>query len=416
MAPETSSILRTSVRFGTDTIISTSATPSTNTSPTAVALATLSTATESLPSTAHKHVYEFGEKIINSFAKVLRHRSIVAKFADKEHVPRSVRLSFQLNASKSVAETQEYRAAAKATADLVSKFQREATAQVKVVADLEQQALEKALAHLILRTICIWSKLSLLLNGQLSPTATELYPYYRVAVILPNLKKYLLHLNEADVNSVFVEVIGTINANDAFVPTDAHQAFATQIDKIIVGSLTAFETTNTQNATLLAARAFVDSTTTESMTASVAMELDNEPTINKETIDALIASAVQKELKKARNLASSNNSNNRQKNVKRGAPSASLKNKTEMESTTSPQRSKKANKPTAPHTTIGRGRSQTPNRRNRNRSTHSPDDETGLAANDNATASASKRNRNDNSRRPSRKKSRSRSGGRRTRN
>jgi hypothetical protein len=119
----------------------------------------------SLPfSTLQQVVLEFGKEIILATAKVHRQKAITASFDDDTRIPKSARVSFTLNGSKTVAGTATFIAATEAITALIADFQKGIAAQVKIVAGLELLAVQLDRAKLIYRSICIWVNTAAILS------------------------------------------------------------------------------------------------------------------------------------------------------------------------------------------------------------------------------------------------------------
>jgi hypothetical protein len=367
MSTETGSILRAPrIRFnepGADSIA-----PSESTTATDAAVAHLRKTAVSLPfSTLQQVVLEFGKEIILATAKVHRQKAITASFDDDTRIPKSARVSFTLNGSKTVAGTATFIAATEATTALIADFQKGIAAQVKIVAGLELLAVQLDRAKLIYRSICIWVNTAAILSPTDYDATHPILQFVRLAASIADIRPLIADVDKPTRNSIESEILGAAAAveppNDA-LPSSSQVEFTDWCTDAIAGTIKAFEIAQKEIRALESARAFISGTRTETATAAAAAVVDNEPPVSAATLQSLIDAAVAKALKKAGTVDS--------KNQRRGAKNqgASLKKKSRSApaaatATTTPSQQQKQQQ----HRNNGRSKSPPPNLPNSNEST-----------------------------------------------
>ena len=456
MTQETHSILRTSVHFGRDQTSSPSPTSSKTKpvldTPTTAATIYLSTFAASLPSPTHQQLFlDHGKQIIIAYAKTRRQEALVTTLQEPGHIPRSARLAFTLNASKSVAETADFKAASDATTAAVDAFQTAATAQIIAVARLELTSVQTDTAHKIYTTICTIAKALVLLAGTPeNATGSTIRKWVQSAVTPSPVNKLLQCCDITSRSKIFMDIVGmdmqqisaaanNVNMNDidnnaaalsAFSVADDQSSndFAIAVEHLIWGSFQAYLKKEFDLKALANANKFIQSTSLGTATDAAAMVIDSEPAVNAATLQSLIAAAVKKELQKSTGAGNSKKSAGSisKNNVRGAANRASLKNKSSSNGGANSTSSKPlVTATTTSTTTRGRTRNNSPaqqrqrnnNNNNNNNNTNATPSTTsqrrgvrnGAASSDAASTDASKRGGRDNTKRPLRKKSRSNS-------
>lgn len=357
--------------------------------PTSIATVFLDRITASLtPPTLKQYVTEATVTSLRWATKIHRIEQVLVRFDNPLYVPRSARISFKLDGTDQVKRDVAHVKLAADTAAIVAIFETDITKKIREALQLERAAVKSSALTHIIKTICNWARLHVMLVDNIGePTTADFYPYVHAAINLPAWKSILIDGTAADhapIIAMQTSFTGEYGVN--FLPVDSHHAFAEKTFAIIVGTADEYSKATRALRVLSNAKAFIRGAAAETATSDATMDLDEEPSASPATLKALIDTSVSKAMNK---LA---------KNGRRGAGSASTKKKP-------PSPPTEKTKHSVATATTNRKKPPVPATAKSSRKSSN----NGVAANDSDSSGEIKRRRNDNSRRPLRKKSTSNS-------
>jgi hypothetical protein len=363
-------------------------------------------------------VVKHGKLAIAAFAKVRRHEKIVLAFNDPDHIPRSARIAFQLQASRPVQNAPEFKALAAETSTMVSSFQLQLALQIKKCTELELVSLHKALAECFLEAICIWAKAHFVLQNPVNCSAAGfMYPYICIVTTDSGFRRFLDKLSQQESAVVVQRHLGDYSAAqasiDGHIYRSDHQTFLENCKTVLLQPLATWDSTVTIAQQTAQLNALLVTTQTEQATASTVAAMDSEPPCNYPVMQSLITTTIRKELTGLKLLPPARD--RRRNNNATDLPSPRTGQQSPTKAKSHRPREKKDSASNANHPkNRQRGATAGASEKKKSRqpttksaATPQTNANTSRAANDSDSGDAQKRSRRDNTRRPSKKKSRS---------
>lgn len=274
-------------------------------SPSEAANSLIASAVASLPIPLQSTCLDFAKQSLAIFKQIQDRKQSIASLENESYIPRSARCAFTLNASKKVMETAEFLTHKQIVNDLVAKFQSDIKDQIIAVANLELARLERQLAEITFSLIGYLSK-TLLITHNMGLNANDDNVIAVCHVAIFHLQQVYIPttlLSKADIIPLLLpystsELMDTLDnvAWTLYKPT-ADTVIAS-ITSLCIEPSTLYLEQVSLNSKYLQVLAISKSVKSDALATDATIAIDDEPTMEPQLLQNLVAKEVEKTIDK----------------------------------------------------------------------------------------------------------------------
>jgi hypothetical protein len=238
------------------------------------------------------------KRAITRYTNVLRLESNIKRIRPDDFIPRSIRLNLSLKGSKSAMDSPEFSKLQDEANDKLLSFQSDYKTSIIKMAELELQVAQKAML------IEIFQGIAFLADGFYAMKDLPLTPQNIYHFFSYGAKSSKIHdlLQELSVTHDDLEQHIGITIPDPVtnleVVTPLHTEFRTLVKMLFLAPRIHYQDAITSNATNLSIKAVLTRHKKDLPTATLVLNVENEPTIDQQTIGKLIERKIKSSLDK----------------------------------------------------------------------------------------------------------------------